>query len=559
MPRRARPHRGGRRWRLLPLVPLATGALVAQAAPPGAPLVVAIVDDAFEVDDPRLAALWAAPSKEVPSNGVDDDRNGFVDDVRGWDVVDRDADVRAPVERADELRHGTALALVIAEAASHAFGEGAAQRIRLLPVKTVADSAPNALIRHGYAGIAYALDAGADVILCAWSGVHLQPEERLVLERAQAAGVLVIGAAGNLGSLTPNFPAAHPSVVSVVARDTDGRRLPRSSFGGTADLSASARPLVLSEEDAQDVAGTSGAAALVAGAAAVAWSEHPEWSADEVRAALWATADAPAHDDTRSAASMGAGVLNAEALREGSPWTPRSLWTRSVGALPLVSGKAPTSFSIAAPGEVHKVSFALQDVGSSGAGARTAMVSLFAGRNGDAAAVWSGPLGAFPTSVEVPGRRAYVRLEPGRGKLRALLTYRADPVDVARKHCRDVVELSAPGAIADGSGDAPYSPASDCRWVITAPEGQRVRFFLDALDTEAAVDQLHFFHGGSTAGEPIAALSGAEGPAEFTSWGRQVTLWWVTNEAVEAGGWALHFTFEPRPPVEGEAHEAHAP
>ncbi len=519
---------------------------------PDRPLVVAIVDDAFDLDDPRLSDLWWSPEGEQPANGVDDDGNGHVDDVRGWDVADRDGDVSAPSHREAELRHGTLLAVVVAQAVREAFGDAAPDRVRLLPIKAVADSAGDALIRSGYLGIEYAVASKADLVLCAWNVPRINTEERQVLERAAAAGMLLVGSSGNLGNNTPAYPAAHPAMVSVTARDATGGRPARASFGGTVDLSAPWDASLPDQVEAQVIQGTSAAAAAVAGAAAVAWAEHREWSADELRAALWATATPAGGDGVRVAASMGAGQLDAQALRMSSPWTHRGLWTKPVGALPLTSTKEPTSFSLAAPGEVEHLTLHLHDQGSAAAALRSSVLSVFAGRGDEATPVWTGPLVDLPVDLKVPGRRAYVRLEPGRGRLRALLTYRAEPVDVSRRYCRDTVLLTEPGSLDDGSGDAPYAPATDCRWVITAPEGHVVRFAVDAIDTQPFIDAVQIFHGDSTAGQPIAGLSGQQAPATFTSWGRQVTVWWVTDEGVELQGWSMRYTFEPSTEVSSD-------
>lgn len=523
-------------------------------APPvaGQPIVVAVVDDAFRVDHVELAdLLWRNP-QEVPANGVDDDGNGRVDDVLGWDVAGGDADVRPPVERRGALGHGTHLAGVVARVARAVHGDAAGEAVRILPVKAMEDDTPRPYLIPGYDGVAYALDAGADIILCAWSVGKLEAGQRAILDRAQAEGVLVVGSAGNLGTNDPQFPAAHPGVLSVAALDGALQHLTRSSFGATVDLVAPGweveGPDAATTEGVRLESGTSPAAALVAGAAAVLWRAHPDWSALEVRAALLSGARNLVYADERVAASMGAGLVDLAASFARSPWEPRGIWAKSTGLLPLVAPGAETvGFSLLPPGEVTEVRLQLTVQRGGAAALRRSSLAVHAGRSDDTPAVWAGPLEAFPGEVVVPGDRAYVRFTPGRPALAAFLRVEAEPLDVSRRWCGDTVVLDAPGVIEDGSGASPYASGTSCKWHIRAPEGQVVRFEVEALDTESGVDQVLFFDGSTTADEAFAGLSGQGPPPSFTSWRNEVLVWFVTNLENEGQGWRLRTSFEPAP------------
>lgn len=525
-------------------------------APAGRPIIVAIVDDGFRLDHVELKPFWSVNPREIPGNGVDDDHNGRVDDALGWDIADGDADVQPAADRLGVQDHGTHLASVVARVARAAWGDRAPELLRIVPIKAMSDAGEHPILVGGYDGVAAAVALGADVVLTAWAVGHVDPGERNTLDAAVASGVLIIAAAGNMGSGEPQYPAAHPDVLSVAAAQSVdvsghvGHRLPRSSWGSEVDLVAPGFEVAGADarttDQARLLSGTSPAAALVAGLGAVLWREHPGWTRDTLVAALRTSAVTVAWDDERAAAGMGAGVVDPAAALTIDPWSHRGLWPRVVGDLPLARSRDATSFSIAAPGLVESLGLEVRTERGGASLGRTP-IAVYAGRATDAPVVYDGPLSALPAGLRVPGGRAYVRVGPIHGRGRAWLRYRATSVDVARRYCSGTVTLDAPGSLEDGSGDAPYAPGSDCRWQITAPPGHVVRFRVDTLDTEPSVDQVLFFDGTTTADPLFAGLSGSEHAADLTSWGSQVLVWFVTNDVAQGAGWRLSWEFVPAP------------
>ena len=214
------------------------GAPRAWALARGAPVTVAIVDTGVDMTHPDLVAnLWTNPH-EVPGNGVDDDGDGHVDDVHGWDMIDGDADP------SDDNGHGTSLAGVVAARGDNGIGvAGVAWRARIMPIKVVdaGASAPSAAIADG---IRYAVAHGAGIVLLALAGSDPGAYLQDAVRAASDAGVLVVCAAGNGGhdiDTAPEYPAsfAFPNLVRVAATGRDGRLTKMSNLGPrTVDIAA---------------------------------------------------------------------------------------------------------------------------------------------------------------------------------------------------------------------------------------------------------------------------------------------------------------------------------
>jgi hypothetical protein len=225
--------------------------------------VVAIVDGALDLDHEDLrGAIWRNPD-EV-RNGVDDDGNGWVDDLDGIDLTDRDTDLRAG---AREERHGTELAGVVGARTDNGIGvAGVAHRAQVLPVRFIADGVGQ--LSDALEGLAYALDEGADVVVLSWIGA----EDVVALRTAIAdAGVPVVVPAGNEGRTldAPRPGVAVPNLVVVGALDNLDQ-LPNFTNRGRAgvDLLAPGWQVLTttSDDEYARVSGTSLAAAFVGGA-----------------------------------------------------------------------------------------------------------------------------------------------------------------------------------------------------------------------------------------------------------------------------------------------------
>jgi subtilisin family serine protease len=258
----------------------------------GGKVTVAVLDTGLDVTHPDLAGnLWTNPG-EIASNGVDDDRNGFVDDVHGADMVDGDGDP------ADGLGHGTAVAGVIGGRGDNTTGiSGVAWHVRLMPVKVLPD--------QGYgttatlvAGLRYALSNGARVVNMSLNGADRSLALEEAIAAAEAQGVLVVTSAGNDGAdrdSVPSYPASINSaaVMSVASSNYAGQLGYGSAYGATSvDIAAPGDNILTTDLRGRygTHSGTSFAAAYVSGAAALLASARPAASGSQLRGALLASA-----------------------------------------------------------------------------------------------------------------------------------------------------------------------------------------------------------------------------------------------------------------------------
>jgi len=184
-------------------------------------VVVAVVDTGVDPDHPELAGMYWHNPDEIPGNFFDDDHNGFVDDVLGYDVSGDTLsvyEIPGDNDPSDYHGHGTHIAGIVAAAYNGSGIVGIAPKTEIMSVKI----RPNATTTVGALGVVYAVNAGADVINISWG----TPFEALVLEDAldlaEANGVLVCVAAGNSGDDDLPYPAAFENAFTVGASDAHG-------------------------------------------------------------------------------------------------------------------------------------------------------------------------------------------------------------------------------------------------------------------------------------------------------------------------------------------------
>lgn len=275
---------------------------------------VAVIDTGIDLTHPDLVAnLWKNAAEANGTAGVDDDGNGYIDDVNGWDFVNND---KTP---ADDNSHGTHCAGTIGAVGNNSNGvAGVCWKVRLMALK--AGDADGALAYSDLVdAVRYAADKGAKVISASYGSTGKSDTERDAIVYANSKGVLFVAAAGNDGvnnDLTPFYPAGYdvPNIVSVAATDQNDALASFSNYGKTSvDLTAPGVGIysTIPGGNIDSKQGTSMATPHVAGAAALLLSAKPTLTHLQLKEALLNTVDAlPA----LAAKTVSGGRLNVKKL-----------------------------------------------------------------------------------------------------------------------------------------------------------------------------------------------------------------------------------------------------
>jgi subtilisin family serine protease len=301
----------------------------------GAPVLVAVVDTGLDLDQPDLKGVLWTNAKETPGNGRDDDSNGLVDDVSGWNFLEFNNNVR------DDNGHGTFVTGIIAANTDNVVGiAGVNPWARILPVK-VSNFANDSDSVSVAMGISYAARMGARVINVSIGGKSITKAEQAAVEFANSKGALVVVAAGNDGANIKDYsPAGLDGVIVATAINHEGKRENYSNWGDV-DIAAPGSDIVslraartdLMQFELKDykpgtnvigrerllyyASGTSFAAPYVTGVASLLLSINPKLTAAEVKRMILQSAkdiDVPGTDQF-----TGYGLLDAAAALKADP------------------------------------------------------------------------------------------------------------------------------------------------------------------------------------------------------------------------------------------------
>lgn len=304
-------------------------------------IIVAVIDSGIDIKHPDLQTNIWLNSGEIAGNGLDDDRNGFIDDASGWDFVNNVPDPSPKFSNGwteSGVSHGTMVAGIIgASGNNHEGVAGLTWSVKIMPLKVLNDKGEGR-ISDVIRAIDYATVNGANIINLSFVSFNYSEALQEAIRRAHKAGVIIVAAAGNEQAAgegynidkTPIYPACYDGslgenmVIGVAATDALDQKAKFSSYGSRCvDLSApgiSFFNTITPGSVAGDPnriydgywSGTSMAAPLVSATLALIEQANPELSPRETVNILFASTDNISKLNPDYQGQLGNGRLNVD-------------------------------------------------------------------------------------------------------------------------------------------------------------------------------------------------------------------------------------------------------
>ena len=285
-------------------------------------VIIGIVDTGVDWSHPDLAANIWRNWGENPDNGIDDDNNGYIDDVRGWDFGGLGNSDLTPTPdnnpMEDQPDHGTNVAGIASAVTNNGIGVASIGfRCKIMSVKTSQDnvrtSNGGALISFGFEGIVYAADNHARVINCSWGGAGYSLLGQETINYALSKGALVVCAAGNDNSSDLFYPADYDGVLSVAATGSNDVRASYSNYGHGISVCAPGSGIYSTwqPDTYATLTGTSMASPLAAGVAALVTGKFPQYTPEQVREQVRVNCDDISSLNPEYVNLLGTGRVNA--------------------------------------------------------------------------------------------------------------------------------------------------------------------------------------------------------------------------------------------------------
>jgi subtilisin family serine protease len=276
-------------------------------------LVIGVIDTGVDYNHPDLVGnIWTNPG-EIAGDGIDNDNNGYIDDIRGWDFAYNDNN---PM---DVQGHGTHVSGTIAGKGNNGVGvTGVAWNAKIMPLKFLDDTGSGST-SNAISAINYATAKGVKITNNSWGGGGYSQALYDAINAAGQQGALFIAAAGNESNnndTLPSYPASYnlANIISVASTTRTDSLSSFSNYGLTSvDLGAPGSNIYSTTPNNtySTYSGTSMASPHVAGAAALVWSENPTWTAQQVKNTLMNTGDSIAALAGKTVSGKRLNVFNA--------------------------------------------------------------------------------------------------------------------------------------------------------------------------------------------------------------------------------------------------------
>ncbi len=300
-------------------------------------VVIAIVDSGVQLSHPDLANKIKYNPND-PINGIDDDRDGFVDNNRGWDFLGADVDNfkadNNPSCFAENTSHGSYVAGCAAADTDNKAGiAGVGFNCKILPIKQAADNDTKgeggvASLYGTFLGIIYAANHGATIINCSYGSSDYSQTEQDAVTYATEKGCLVVAAAGNSGTREASYPASYDYVLSVGSTTQSDAKSSFSTFHYTVDIAAPGSGIYSTTCDRgyNFTQGTSFSSPITAGAAGLLKAAFPQFSGLQIGELLRATADnSGVATNMENPEELGKGRLNVQRALTEKPFAVKLL------------------------------------------------------------------------------------------------------------------------------------------------------------------------------------------------------------------------------------------
>lgn len=286
-------------------------------------IVIAVIDTGIDIDHPDLVEHIWVNSDEIADNKIDDDHNGYIDDVSGWDFVNNNNNPNPDPNNKglnSGVVHGTHVAGIVAAKTNNEKGvAGICRKCRIMPIQVMNDEGVGK-ISSIYYGILYAINNGADVINLSFGSYDFSNLENEAVQKARAAEIVVVAAAGNDNknlNKKPIYPACHEGVLGVAATNEYDEKIGFSNYGSDCvDLSAPGNNILSTfytndltykfDDNYGYMSGTSMATPIVSGVASLLKSFNNNYTEEKIKKLIKNNTE-----DVGLGESMGKGRINA--------------------------------------------------------------------------------------------------------------------------------------------------------------------------------------------------------------------------------------------------------